>query len=219
MKYFSALIILVFVSCIGDDIIDDYVDAQIRIINPIDSIGVGEEYIFSDKYFNNIGKEVDVNPIWNSSNTEVMIIDNVGNATALKIGNTIISVIYEGVIDSILVTVTQENTNNAVNNRSGIISSTSSYLLEGSFQLKRSDDGNLILTLQDDFQTTSALPGLYVYIGNNDRDITNALEISKIKQFSGEHSYIIENAELFDFQYLLFWCKPFNVKVGEGNFE
>ena len=99
--------------------------------------------------------------------------------------------------------------------REGTIATTSSYVLEGSFVL--SEIGNdLILTVGDDFKASSSLPGLYVYLGNNNTSIASAREIGKVTQFEGEHSYQISNAGIMEYQYLLFWCKPFNVKVGEG---
>ncbi len=37
---------LLMVGCIGDDVIFDEVDEAVRIINPVDTIGFGETYLF-----------------------------------------------------------------------------------------------------------------------------------------------------------------------------
>jgi len=35
--------------------------------------------------------------------------------------------------------------------------------------------------------------------------------------FDGAHDYILDdNVGLFDYNYLVYFCKPFNVKVGDG---
>jgi hypothetical protein len=44
-----------------------------------------------------------------------------------------------------------------------------------------------------------------------------AFEIGAVSVFSGAHSYQLPTSiGLMDYQYLLYWCKPFNVKVGEA---
>ena len=85
--------------------------------------------------------------------------------------------------------------------------------------LFRSDTG-LILEFEDDFSTTSALPGLYVYLTNNINTINGALEIGPVTSFSGSQSYqISETDDLFKYGYVLFYCKPFVVPVGNGKLE
>lgn len=61
------------------------------------------------------------------------------------------------------------------------------------------------------------MPGLYVYLTNNTNTINNALEVAKVKAFSGAQSYeITEDIDLTTYDFVLFYCKPFLVPVGEG---
>jgi hypothetical protein len=101
------------------------------------------------------------------------------------------------------------------NDKSGTIQTTSSYALEGDFKLKKNGD-NLILEFYEDYEASTALPGLYVYLSNNRNSIANAFEISAVETFSGAHSYSIENVGINDYKFLVYFCKPFNVKVGDG---
>ena len=34
--------------------------------------------------------------------------------------------------------------------------------------------------------------------------------------FDGAHEYTFTGADIFEYDYLLYYCKPFNVKVGDG---
>ena len=109
------------------------------------------------------------------------------------------------------VTIVVENPTNG----SGTIVSTSSYKLEGDFSLSETN-GTLTLSFVDNYEASSALPGLYVYLTNNPNSINDALEIGKVEVFKGAHSYEIDNTSITAFDYVLYFCKPFRVKVGDG---
>ena len=64
-----------------------------------------------------------------------------------------------------------------------------------------------------------SLPGLYAYLTNNPSTVNNAFEIGRVETFSGAHSYRISGVGLNDYDDLLYWCKPFSVKVGDGEME
>ena len=68
----------------------------------------------------------------------------------------------------------------------------------------------------DDYQASTSLPGLYVYLTNNPATANNAFEIGRVEIFNGAHSYRISGVGLNEYDYLLYWCKPFSVKVGDG---
>ena len=45
------------------------------------------------------------------------------------------------------------------------------------------------------------------------------MEIGEVKVFKGAHRYTIGgDIALNQYKYLLYYCKPFNVKVGDGEF-
>lgn len=119
------------------------------------------------------------------------------------------------VADTVTIVVADETVEPPVSTRSGTIVTTSSYLLEGSFEISETADG-IQIDIASDYKASTALPGLYVYLGNNPSSIANAFEIQAVQVFEGEHSYEIPDVGLNDYNYILYWCKPFGVKVDEG---
>lgn len=211
------------VGCIGDDIIDDEVDPTVRISNPIDTIQINTTYQFTASFFNNVGKEEAISLNWTTSDESIISITNDGLATANANGTTTISVegtapTGESVLEERMVSV-GGTTVVASSARTGTLETTSSYLLEGSFELK-DDNGTLILSLEDDYKASTALPGLFVYLTNNPNTTSGAFEIGAVTNFNGAHAYELPNSVgLMDYQYVLYFCKPFNVKVGDGEFD
>ena len=210
------------IGCIGDDVIDDRVPEMVLITNLIDTLQVGDIYQFNARYFDNIGREKVANVIWSSSDPTIITVNNTGEVKGIAEGIADVIAAVEGIEgrieNKIAIVVSESETSIVQEIRVGEIKTTSSYVLEGNFELVQNRN-DLVLTLLDDFRTTEALPGLYVYLGNNPSSISNAFEIGPITQFSGRHSYTISNIDLFQYQYVLFWCKPFGVKVGEGIFS
>lgn len=43
------LIATLFISCVGEDIVDDFVTPELRIENPLLSLGINESYTFKAK--------------------------------------------------------------------------------------------------------------------------------------------------------------------------
>ncbi len=216
---FSTLIAILFSSCIKDDFIDDNVDPVIRITNAIDTIAINTMYQFEHIYLNNIGFEETVMTIWQSSDEAIISIDDNGLATALQLGTALItvSVDIDGEIlnETLEVVVGQMTTVVVPSAITGTIQTTSSYRLEGDFEYSETDDGTK-LTFADNYEASTALPGLYIYLSNNPNSVVNALEIGKVQVFSGAHEYEIANIGLNDYSHIVYFCKPFNVKVGDG---
>jgi len=209
--------------CIGDDIIQDEIEPVLRIMNPVDSIEINTEYQFLANYFNNVGQEETNTITWTTSDESIISITPAGLATALQLGNVIISAEAttadgEVIRDDYAVVVgnTTVVTNTA---RTGSLQTTTFYDLEGDFTLEEVN-GNLVLSFADNYKTTSALPGLYIYLTNNPNTLANAFEIGRVDVFSGAHSYELDGSvALTDYEYILYFCKPFNVKVGDGVFD
>ncbi len=219
-KIVLLLFVIILISCVGEDIFDDFVEQRIVVSNPISDLKVGDTYQFEFSYFNNVGKKEDVSVNWMSSNASVITIDNQGLATANADGTADISVSlaqneavnYELSVNAGSETIVMENPTEIA----GVIKSTSSYELKGSFSLV-SIEGNLELQLGSNFKATTALPGLYAYLSNNPASVTNAFEIGEVKVFSGANTMNIGTSiGIMDYNYLLYFCKPYNVKVGDG---
>lgn len=195
MKYLLTVIYLVLTNgCIGTDIIDDYIEARISVVIKIEVMIVGDSFHYDAVYFDNIGVERPASFQWMSSNREVLEIDEDGLSLAIAPGIALITFSANEVTSSFSITIfdpdeadvdsvrmVQEQTQNG--ERTAILETVSSYQLDGSATL--SLENGLKLTLSDDFETTNALPGLYLYLTNNTSTINNALEIGAVKEFSG----------------------------------
>ncbi len=220
---FPILILAVMLSgCIGDDIEMDEVQEAVRILNPLDTIALGESYQFEAMFTNNIGDEEQRTVLWSSSEPAILDIDENGLANALATGMTELTATVEldgkpAVMDQITLVVGESTVSSGLI-KTGNLVSTSSYDLAGSFMIDEIE-GNLTISFSEDYEASTALPGLYVYLGNNPSSISGALEIGAVNVYDGPHSYQVNGVGINEYQYLLYWCKPFNVKVGEGLIE
>lgn len=216
------ILILLLSSCIGDDLVFDEVGANIRITNPLDSLAVGDMHTFEATYLNIVGAEESVDVTWTSLDSSIIAMSSEGVATGMALGTTIIraeTVIDGEAIHDELEVHVGASTVSAVTERSGMLRSTSSYGLVGDFVLEE-EGGSLVLSFADNYVTTDVLPGLYIYLTNNPSTTSGALELGEVSVFKGAHSYDIPiGVGLNDYQYVLYFCKPFNVKVGDGEFN
>jgi len=222
--FFIALCTLLFSACIGDDIIMDRVDETLRITAQAASIAAGETFQFEARYTNNIGETEEGQVTWRSSDEAILSIDQDGLVTAIAQGTTTVSaevtledgaVLKEEIdVEVSMVTVAIE----LPTSRAGVIKTTTFYDLEGDFTVNAVDN-NLVIEIAENYKASSALPGLYLYLTNNPNSINEALEIGEVTVFEGAHAYELENVGLTDYDYLLYFCKPFRVKVGDGKIE
>lgn len=222
--YRSALFLTILIygmSCIGDDLVEDFVPTVVRIINPVDTIAINTSYQLSASFFDNVGRLSTAPVSWSSSAPDVISIDKDGLAQALKLGSAVITATAmfndETPSQSITIHVGEETTVVSTGTiRRGTLKTTSSYLLQGGFVLDNTT-GQLTLTLESDYKASTALPGLAVYLSNNPNSKSDALKIADVKVFEGVHSYTISgSAGLNDYSHVLYFCEPFNVKVGDG---
>jgi hypothetical protein len=219
--FFFATLTLFLQSCIGDDIVVDFVEPTIRINNALDTIQENATYQFEFTYLDNIGREEAVSPTWSSSDQTIISIDDNGLATGLQEGSADITVTYEDPERTVSATITVNVGQNTVivtppQERSGTIATTSSYALTGDFTIKDNGSGGIDIIFENNYNASTALPGLYVYLTNNKNTTSSALEIQKVATFSGAHTYTVDNVSVDTYSHLLYFCKPFNVKVGDG---
>ncbi|MEM7162551.1 MAG: hypothetical protein AAF487_08955 [Bacteroidota bacterium] len=221
MKYFILIIsgTIFLASCVKDDFIDDRVDPVLRISNAPDTIAIDTLYQFQYTYRNNIGIEEEIDVNWSSSNDAIFSIDQNGLCTPQGIGSAYVKIdaVTNELVDSALVHIGNE-TVIPTTERTGSLNTTTFYTLEGDFVL-REDGDNLILEFAENYEASSSLPGLYVYLTNNPNTTSGAYEIGAVSVFSGEHSYSISGVDINEYDYILYFCAPFNVKVGDGQFE
>lgn len=223
----AAVGILSLFSCIKTDLVNDRVDPKIFISNPLSSLKDGDTHQFEVNCFNYVGKEIN-NPdvSWSSSDESVLTITEDGLATGVNSGLATVTVTLITSEENLTITnntevdVSLKETEEMTVKFEGTIVTTSSYQLEGSYVLKVQDNGVLRLSLGDDYKASTSLPGLYIYLGNNPNSIADAYEIGAVTVFQGAHFYDLpESIGLYDNSYILYWCKPFGVKVGEGQIQ
>ena len=182
---------LLFFSCVETDYKNDRVDPEIFISNPLSTLEEGTDYQLETKYFNYVGKEIE-NPVvnWSTENPTILTVSETGLVTGISMGVAIITA-----------------------------SLISSYLLKGSYTLEPLDAGGVKLSLGEDYEADTSLPGLYIYLGNNPNSTADAFEIGPVTTFDGAHFYDLPTIGIYDYNYVLYWCKPFGVKVGEGQIK
>lgn len=215
----ASILTLALASCIGDDIVDDVVEPSIRITNPLVEMEIGTEYQFEVQYINAAGEVENRDYGWTTSDPEIMTVDWTGLATAVEYGTVTIGVhtptspLVETFIE---IEVTDQTVEQPM--RTGTLNSTSSYTLQGDFVLSEEGSG-LRLTFDSNYLASSSLPGLEVYLTNNPSTTAGAYELGPVSVFSGSHFYDIpEDVTLFEYSHVLYFCAPFNVKVGDGAF-
>ena len=215
--------ILALSGCIGDDIIEDRVDPVVRISNAIDTLKNGTSYQFEATFFDEVGMETMIDLSWSSSDENVISISETGLANALQLGSALILV--EGLapsgeqVSAELLLHVGEETIVSISERMGTLQTTSSYELKGDFVLKE-EGGVLKLSFANNYKASTALPGLYIYLTNNPSTSSGAFEIGAVTKFEGAHSYDLPSTiDLMDYEYVLYFCKPFNAKVGDGQFN
>ena len=219
--FYMTLLTVLFSSCIGDDIIMDRVAETLKITGQAASIAAGETFQFEARFTNNIGNTEEGKVIWRSSDESILAITEDGLATAIARGNVVVSAevtLEDGSllkeemdVEVSMVTIAVETPTS----RSGVIATTTFYVLEGDFTLNETNDG-VSLEIADNYKASDALPGLYIYLTNNPNSTSDALEIGEVTVFEGAHTYEIAGVNLTDYDYVLYFCKPFRVKVGDG---
>lgn len=217
------LILSLIQGCVGTDVIDDLVEVRLEISNPIMSLKIGDSYTLMHRYLNNVGMEESAEVRWISSNEASITIDENGLVMALQAGESEITVVLsenDQVMDKILVEASGETVVVSSGKKSGTIATTSSYVLSGDFEIINTDNG-VQISIANNYTASTALPGLYVYLSNNPSTVSGALEIQAVTVFSGAHTYNVEaeGLNVDTYTYLLYFCKPFNVKVGHGEIQ
>lgn len=225
MRFIYPLFLLLFLSaCIGDDFVNDFVQPEIRITRTTDSIAIDSSFQFEATFFNNVGQAETGQVNWSSSDDDIITITASGLATAHRLGAATITALYFDGDNDIQTAVDVFTTENpisppALESRDGQIITTSSYVMEGGFTVNELAEGGIKIDIAEDYRADDFLPGLYVYLSNNPNTTAGAYEIGPVSVFEGAHSYELADVGINDYQYLLYFCAPFNVDVGNGRYN
>jgi len=213
------LICLLLISasaCIGTDIVDEViVPEEVSIVTGVDSLRVGDSFMFVADYFNEFGEKELVDVSWRSTNDGIISIDQNGIASAVMNGDVMILASFGDAIDSVMVNA--GNTTSELNTeRTGSFRGRSDYNVIGNITLEDLGD-QLELRFGSNFRSSNG-PGLFVYLSNSITSTIGGLELGNLKSNSGEQSYIIDksSAQLDTYKFVLIYCKPFGVTFGYG---
>ena len=87
MKPLIYILCLLFFSCSGVDLIDDYVLPTLRIFNAVKELPIGSSFELRASYFNNMGELIEEAAIqWISLNPEIISIESNGTVTPIQQG-------------------------------------------------------------------------------------------------------------------------------------
>lgn len=211
--------LLALSSCIGTDIVEEaVVPEEVSITASIDSLMVGDSFVFSADYFDMLGRRADEPVVWSSSDHAIIDITQAGVATALAQGNVYIRAAVGAALDSIRVN-SGDVTSTVENQRMGMFQGLRSYNVQGVFTLTDTGD-ELELTFASDFRASNG-PGLFIYLSNASTNVNGGIEVGSIQANSGMQTYIInkEDAQLNSYTHVVIYCKPFGVAFGFGEFD
>jgi len=227
--FFAFFTLMSASSCIKDDIIQDFVQPEIRITNEIDTLGVDSVFTYEFRYLNNVGLNQEISAEWSSSDESVVTINSEGQARGVAEGDATITASYfdpsieDEVSDSRDISIGEAilppPMMDPLRVIDGVIATTTFYPLSGSFQFSELEDGGVTIDIASDYIADDRLPGLYIYLSNNRNSINGALEIDEVTIFAGAHSYTVPNIEFDEYRFIVYFCKPFNVKVGEATLD
>jgi len=191
--------------------------ASIVISPPSAVIKTGDSLQFNATGFDLSGNVIDsVRFNWFSSNNMVVSVDGSGLAIGKSGGMAELSAAARGVSSQPVQIEVRDSV------RTGTFESNPAnrYEVSGSAQLGYDQNGDLMLKFSSDFQTDNG-PGVFIYLTTAPHSLTpDHIELGPIISVNGAQSYSIPAAVgLFQYDYVLVHCKPFNVPFGSARLE
>lgn len=194
---------------------DEDAVAQVNLTSPVgNQIGIDQEVSLSAEVYNVLGDPIEGLEVeYISLDPEIISVSDEGIATGIDNGFGRIIATVAGVQSNTLgIQVGQTS-------RTGTFVGANGYDASGGTELFLADNGDLMLRLENNFDTDFAL-GTYIYLsnstaGNVTRD--EGLEIQEIGS-GGSHvfnvSSIDSNVSIDDFNYVIVLCKPATITFG-----
>ncbi|MGY5353077.1 DM13 domain-containing protein [Wenyingzhuangia sp. IMCC45533] len=200
------------------------------INNRITSIDIEtKDIVLTATFFDNKNRDLQ-NPVltWETSNSNIIEIDNAGKLTPITRGNAVINVstVIDGnnvvaetleitVADDTVIEEQPEPIDNETILGSGELMSNSFYDVKGRFRIVEKD-GITSIILSDDF-ATDFLPDLVIYLSNNTNSNTGAQIISDEIRASGGQTFVVPNGvDVGRYSNVLLYCRRFSQRVGFG---
>lgn len=217
-----------FISCIQEDIVDDTISEEVRITSTTNILNIGDTIKLEAFYYNNVGEIENKTITWQSSNSNIISIDSASaDMTALNEGIATITAKTNSdngveLVDSLTITVVanDEVVTPVETIKVGTFVETSSYVAAGDFEILETSSG-IQINLASNYQADQSLPGFALFLTNNPNSLSNALQIDAYDDNDGVHytgafTYNIDNVGINDYQYLVQWCRPFSILVGQA---
>lgn len=104
--------------------------------------------------------------------------------------------------------------------RIGTFRTVSDYVSAGDVQLEETETG-INIVFASNYLADNSLPGFAMYLSNSPTSLTNALEIDAFDdadgvQYAGAHSIAVSGVAIDEYKYLVHWCRPFEIVVGQA---
>ncbi|NJB83014.1 Ig-like domain-containing protein [Wenyingzhuangia aestuarii] len=227
---FSLLLVLSSTSCIKEDIINDAVPEEVRIITNTSTIREGDVIILKASYFNEVAQIETRTLTWETTNPAVLSVDNLtSNITGVAEGIATITVKVNGnngeLSDSRTITVLKAGEpipepTPSDGEKKGSLQKTSSYVSSGDFTIVETSSG-IRIDVADNYRADTTLPGFAMFLTNNPNSLTNAYQVDAFDDADGAHytgafSFTVDGVGINDYRYLVHWCRPFTIQVGEA---
>lgn len=151
--------------------------------------------------------------IWSSSNPNILTIDNDGIATGVQAGTVMVSASVEGVTSlALLIQVISPGGQS----RTGMFSGNAGYAVSGTATLQQTG-ASLSLKLESDFMSSNG-PQLGVFLAttaSGSLNSQNSRKLSNLTSNTGTQTYNVpSDIGLTDYNYVVIYCIPFNVRFG-----
>lgn len=214
---FTVCWVLAISGCIETDYIEEPGFSSQVIVSPAQStVQPGDTVLFEAVYYDESGDPVaGVQFNWSCSDTLVAQAGQDGSVSGLAEGQAFVRATAPayGKTDSALLTVA---VGGGLQSRTGVFSGSGNYDVAGTVVLAEQEAGNLLLSFEDDFESDNG-PGLYVYLSSDSFVNSGSLELGPLKTTSGSQSYFVPlGTGVFDFDFVIIHCKPFNARFGSA---
>ena len=179
------------------------------------SIEVGNTQQFEAMAMTSDGMEIpDVEFTWSSSDEMVATVDAFGEATAVGAGMAMITATADSVSGSAMLAVMESAS------RSGTFSGAGGYRTSGTVFLEEDPSGGLVLRFDSDFKVQ--MSGFYVILYTTTQISLRRpppegtfVNLGQVTATTGAQSYTVPmNVALDDYDYVIIYCRPFDVVVG-----
>lgn len=188
--------------------------AKVVVAATQNTLSVGATLQFSAKAYDGNNQEVSGQMVaWASSNPSILSINAVGLATGQSAGMASVTASVAGV-NSLPVSIEVMPVGGS--SRSGNFSGNMGYSVSGTATLQQTGS-SLKLVLGSNFQSSNG-PQLGVYLAktaSGGLNSQNSLKLANLLSNSGMQEYNVPaGVDLNDFDYVVIYCIPFNVRFG-----